>query len=183
MRWLITIGAASGLLGPGLTGLAAAEPVRAVKPVLVWSGTGSAASKEAVARCRSDADWAAAWLRHTGRGGADDPLAARPEVDFGTHMVVALFHGDGWAANAGPAVAAVLEEADCLRVRYRPRWMSFVFPPDPETAAVLKKATRGYAFILLPASGKRIVFEEDVQTEKGKPAVWKGRHEIPATSD
>lgn len=185
MRWLITIGAVSGLVCPAVVPISsrAAEPARSVKPVLIWSGIGSAAAKASASRSRSQTEWQAIWFRNTGRVGVEDPLAAPPEVDFSTHMVVALFHGDGWAANAGPKVAEVLEEADCLRVRYRPRWISFVFPPDPETEAMLKKATRGYAFVLLPSSKKRIVLEEDAQVEKGAPPVWKERHRIAAASD
>src|SRR4051794_26434420 len=93
------------ILFTGACELIAAEPPCKIKPVVVWSGTRSAQTKELLARCSSDDELIKIWEKHA-RFAPGSAQFARPQIDFDTHMLVAIFHGKS-DTNHGIHVAEV----------------------------------------------------------------------------
>jgi hypothetical protein len=151
---------------------------RALKPVIVWTGTDSKQAKESFSCCRSQAEWEASWNKHQGR---DEKAEGQPcsQVDFDTHMVIVLFHGES-SQNHGIDIASVSEERGCVRLHYKPSWFQVVFR---EGEARRSYATQSYAFVVLPQSRKAVVLEEDAQTLIGVPPDWQERAKLAAPAD
>lgn len=80
---------------------AGGDDAAGVKPIVSWSGTDSYIAKPRIQRISSRKEWIAVWLEHQGKGGdakTYDNLhwkndAKVPDVDFATHMVIAIFEG------------------------------------------------------------------------------------------
>jgi hypothetical protein len=159
-----------------VVGAVAGDSPRKVRPIVVWSGTDSGRSKPAYDRCRSAAEWAATWEAHTKEGG--DAGREAPGVDFESYMVLGLFQGDG-VQNRGLDVVEVIDEPDCLRVRYVTAYYQIIGLPDSE-ADKRRLETRSYALAVLPRSDKAVVLEEgNVRTKSD----WKERGRISAAKD
>jgi hypothetical protein len=152
----------------------AGEPREKVKPIVVWTGTDSGQTTASVARCMSKEQWRATWKAHQNEGGDDG--RAPPEVDFDGHMILAIFRGTG-SQNYGLFDFEVLDESDCLRVRYITGYYQTGGLPDSE-AERRKLDTQSYAFLVLPKTSKAIVFEEakNIRTRSG----WVERGRIAA---
>jgi hypothetical protein len=153
---------------------------RKIKPVLVWTGTDSAQTKESFLRCCTQEDWEEKWRLHRGKVDAKW-LPDCPEVDFGAYMMVIFFEGES-AMNYGIRIAEVVEERNCLRLRYQPISFQTIFPAG--TKVDWKKLeTKSYAFVVLPKSAKSIILEKDLQPLLGKPPVWKEHRKIPGVEE
>jgi hypothetical protein len=154
---------------------------RALKPVVVWTGTDSKQAKESFACCRSQAEWEASWNKHQGR---DEKAEGQPcpQVDFDTHMVIVLFHGES-SQNHGIDVVSVSEERECVRLRYRPSWYQVGVSREGAAGPPRSHATQSYAFVVLPRSRKAVVLEEDIQHYIGKPPEWEERAKLAASTD
>jgi hypothetical protein len=183
MRWLVVFG--SMVLPVDSIGFAA-DPPRKVKPVVAWMGIDSKQTKDSFARCGSPNDWQATWNGHRAQEKtADDPT--RPEVDFDSHIVIAVFR-----KTSRIRVSEVVEEEDCVRVRYQPWGNQIIFVPDSAKGTVKtmelgrgeldpgKPYLLSFAFVVLPKTSKVVVLEEDVQDWIGKPPVWKEQAKFPA---
>lgn len=183
MRWFLLF--ASLALAAASVGFAADLP-RKVKPVVVWTGIDSKQPKDSFARDCSPKDWQATWKAHCGQAKAA-PHQTCPEVDFDSYMVIAVFR-----KTSRIRVHEIVEEKECVRVRYQPCGNQIIFVPDPATNTVKRvEAGRGeldpdkpyllsFAFVVLPRSNKAVVVEADVQDVIGKPPVWKERAKFPA---
>ena len=88
-------------------------------------------------------------------------------------MVIAIFQG-GSLKDHGVEVHSILEEKDCIRVQFGPMSWQTAFSHKP------KFDSQSFAFIVLPKSGKAIVFEEDVRGQIHAPPIWKERARLPA---
>jgi hypothetical protein len=162
MRWLIWLAlTATSLNSAALAG----DPPKNFKPVVVWTGTDSGQTKASVARCVSKDQWQATWKAHEHEGGEAGRLA--PEVDFERYMVLAVFQGEN-VQNHGLFHFEVMDETDCLRVRYVTGYFQTAGHSDSE-ADKRRLETQSYAFLVLPKSSKAIVFEEakDVRARTG----------------
>jgi hypothetical protein len=167
--------------------VAAARLPRELKPVMVWTGTDSRQAAEAYSRCGSQKDWEAVWHKHKS-GGLRADRRTCPEVDFDSYLVLAIFYGK--SSEKGIQVVAVVEEARCIRVRYRPVWYQTGYVAPAAGATPFSTGRRGggknshdtqsYAFVILPQSQKPIVVEEDVRRLLIDPPVWKERARLSA---
>jgi hypothetical protein len=182
MRWLVVIG--SMAIATGSDGFASELP-RKIKPVVVWTGTDSKQTKDSFARCCSVKDWLATWITHRGKGKPTDPRTC-PEVDFASYMVIAVFR-----KTSQIHVCEMVEEKDCVRVRYQPWGNQLFFLPasDGSTFKIVEQG-RGeldlakpyllsFAFAIVPKVNKALVLEEDVQDLIGKPPLWKEQARFP----
>lgn len=146
------------------------------KPLLVWSGPDSQVRQTSYFRAATPAEWRKVWLAHIGRTeeNAFDVRLPSVDIDFDKCVVVAVFRGQA-ANHRGLAVESIAETADEVTLRFD--YLTF------QTAAPLNAAGKGggavrasaYGFILLPATKKTIVLEENVQGLKNQPAKWKER--------
>jgi hypothetical protein len=88
-------------------------------------------------------------------------------------MVLAIFRGQA-VNHRGVTVKSITETADEVTVRFD--YLTFQ-TAGPDGGAVPASA---YGFILLPASKKTVVLEEDVQGLKDRPSIWKERARLMA---
>lgn len=159
------------------------QPVRQMKPALVWTGTDSKIDKEAFVRCTSQPECDELWQKHRGvnpwgtvvQQQKDDSQELDhcqycPQVDFDSHMIVAVFSGRG--AHEGMSVKSVLDERDFVRIGYKVETSQPgpARPNAPRTPA--RKPAQGYVFAVLPRSEKPIILEQDVRREINAPPVW-----------
>ncbi len=154
----------------------AAELPRKLKPVVVWTGTDSKQAKMSFARYCSRKDWSATWHKHqsTDRKGNKQRC---PEVDFDSHMVVAIFQGKSFQ-DTGIEVITVTDEKNCIRIRYKPMSFQVAYIEPPAKGETDSYETQSYAFLVLPKSQKAIVLEEDVRSLIHDPPLWKKRSTI-----
>jgi hypothetical protein len=92
-------------------------------------------------------------------------------------------------------ISDIVEEKECIRVRYQPWGNQVVFIPDPERSTVKvveagrgeihpeKPRTLSFAFAVLNKGNKAIVIEEDVQPILGKQPVWEERAKFSALQE
>lgn len=174
MRSLILVGLSLAIFGHPAP---ASDPPRKIKPALVWHGNDSGQARGSFACCRTRAEWQATWEAHQKEGGDAGRPAA--DVDFDSFMVVAIFHGDG-SDNFGIDVDEVVDDAGCLRIRYRVLYYQTAFNFSESEAERLKRATRSFAVAVLPRSGKALVFEEAKHRPDDKTHIWKERGRVAA---
>lgn len=161
-------------------------------PPVVWSGGDSkitAARTELVTR---EWDWIRVWYQHKGLGKrfvewesttkAHPELrrydyynkTGMPEIDFRTHVVVAIF-GGAQHNTAGYSVLETKLEGDTLVLRVLPRNYStvVVVPPGRSVSSHLSKLPppndRPFGFVLLPRTGRTLRLEEGIVERKGEP--------------
>ena len=169
------------------------ECPRTFKPVVTWGGEYSANDEKGFVRCVSAKQLHELWRKHAPSKLIDDLKLERakqrvpdvindghqscPDVDFKSHMVVAIFNGKGYA-DAGITIGSIIEHEKQLIVRYRVlEYQTAVEPGVPER----DRRTQSYAFAVIPVSSKEIVFEEDEAngiSERNEPR-WKSKGRIP----
>jgi hypothetical protein len=167
----------------------AADSPRKIKPAVVWTGIDTKQAKDFFARCCSPKDWQATWNAHRGSGNTANPPDC-PEIDFDSYMVIAVFRD-----TSRIRISDIVEEKECIRVRYQPWGNQVVFIPDPERSTVKvveagrgeihpeKPRTLSFAFAVLNKGNKAIVIEEDVQPILGKQPVWEERAKFSALQE
>lgn len=176
MKPIISLLAVIVLTVPALADDKPAKP-KAIRPVVVLTGSKSGVTKEAFKVATTEDEWDKVWTEHRLKfednkvGDKDQKLS----VDFTQHMVLAIFHGES-STNSGIEVVEVVD-GDSLTLRYHPAWYQTggVYgekPPDRSTAS--------YCFVVLPRVEKTIVFEENVQHLIGGTPEWKRQATLPA---
>ena len=161
----------------------AAELPRKVKPVMSWDASVGDRAKGWLGRCDSDAQWEEAWRRFHERSDREGDWS-RPEIDFTAYTVVVICH-DGPAA--GTLLYEVAEDAERVRVRYRPGGIQTAVLANQSEADRLEqewRLARSYtfraSFVVLPATRKPVVFEEGIGGTTLEPSEWKERARRPA---
>jgi hypothetical protein len=181
MRRIVLLGVAAACVA---TPAVAADLPRKVKPVMFWTGGNSKQSKESFARCSTQKDWEAIWEKHHEWEKYVGDRSC-PDVDFDSYMIVAIFVGKG--RDMGVRFYEVVEEKDCLRVRYKPIEYQTGFNPNETDAEREKREreseTQSYAFVVLPRSTKCVVLEENAQTTIDAPPVWRERTRFAAMKE
>jgi hypothetical protein len=139
------------------------EPAtRAAKPLLVLSGAASEVKDAGYHRVSSADKLKQIWRSHLGpaQDRGDNPV---PEVDFDRCVVLALFEGSK-SNSHGLRITEVLERDNETIVRFDDiSYQSFGNA----------NAVAPFAFVVLPASDKLIVVEENVQQYLADPPKWK----------
>ncbi len=158
----------------GLIAMPAEEPAgRQFKPCVAITGADSQVTEHRYQRVTSADDWTRVWQEHKGQkptGQYDlhyDPLTL-PLIDFDHYMVIAIFQGNGWN-SAGLRAVSISEDED--RVVFR--FMDKGYQTGGPNGGGQKVAV--YGFFVLPRSTKPVVLEENHQSLKGEPPVWKER--------
>ncbi|HLW65389.1 MAG TPA: hypothetical protein VKS79_08730 [Gemmataceae bacterium] len=184
MRWFVVFGSlAISVHSVGF----ASDPPRTIKPVVVWTGIDSKQPKDSFARCCSAKEWQAIWDAHCGQQTPSDGPSCL-DVNFDSYMVIAVFR-----RTSRIRVGEIIEEMDCVRLRYHP-WgdqLVFVPPSDGSNNVKIWEAGRGeldpdkpyllsFVFVVLPRANKAFIIEEDVQDWIGKSPVWKEKAKFPA---
>ena len=142
------------------------------KPLLTLYGRNSKITERKVLRVTSEQEWKALWMEH--KTGSPDPKAPPGDLeyanlDFGKVMALAVFEGE--ASNcAGYTAHSISEDQKRITVRLKAhKYGSLVETP----------ATQAWGILVLPRSGKEIVVERDVRSEKKDPPVWKEWKKFP----
>lgn len=120
------------------------------------SGSASKIETPRYVRILSRGEWQDLWNAHAKDG------APGPEVDFETHMVVAVFKGKTWNCR-GIALEKAIEGNDSIEV--------FLCPLYYQSGPKADRATP-FGIFVLPKSSKKIVVKENVQYLIGGPAIW-----------
>lgn len=163
----------------------AANTPRKVEPVMVWKGLDSKETTPSFERCTTMAEWHTVWLKHCGANKERYDVIC-PEVDFDRFMVVALFGGES-GQNSGIRYREVVEEIDCIHVRYEDPFGQWLILATADGVKIisdigeidLEKKQNNFLFVVLPKSKKSMLIEQDVRREIGKPAEWKTRAAFP----
>jgi hypothetical protein len=134
-------------------------------PLVALSGDDSKIHKASYQRVTSPDDWAQIWSSHLGTS-VDDSYRSCFEVDFERCMVVAILRGEQ-RNSRGIRVDSIENAEDALVIRftqlgYQTSGVDNDQPPD-----------RPFAFIVVPATSKTIVFEENYPNTMGTPPEWK----------
>ena len=154
-----------------------------VKPVMVLSGQDSSADKHAFARCSSMNDLKQQWRTHCNLP-ADDECTKCPVIDFDSYEMVMLFEGKT-DPNSGFQIASISDNGNRIRIRFKIAFYQTAVndtPTEAEGVPTLKPQKsefRPYSFILLRASKKLIVIEEDTCLTRGAPPDWEKVAELP----
>ncbi|MGD9635688.1 MAG: hypothetical protein AB7G28_07545 [Pirellulales bacterium] len=134
-------------------------------PLATLSGADSEVRTASYRRLTSPEEWAQTWANHLGTS-VDDAYRPHFEVDFGRCMVVVIFRGEK-RNSRGIQIDSAAETEDAVvicftQLGYQTSGADNNKPPD-----------RPYAFIVLPATSKTIVFEENFPNMKGTSPEWK----------
>jgi hypothetical protein len=122
-------------------------------------------------------EWRRIWNAHQEGGG--DVGRHRPVVDFDTHMVLAVFQGEG-GQDGGLQLFEILDEAEGLRVRYFVAGSQTVFVPGA-VIATKPRRQRNYVFAVVPRSDKAVTFERGRRPRLDEPpGEWKQVGAAPA---
>lgn len=170
VTWIV--GMVAGLVAFDV--VAGEAPTTQGTPLALLSGADSKVSEASYRRVTSADQWRRVWLDHLGL--SDDTIYGPLfEVDFQRCMVLAVFRGK-MVNVASERVDSVTQTERAIVVRIDDiGYQTFGF--DNEGGA---EHVTPYAFIVLPKSGKQIVFENNVQGQKGQPPVWKELARIEA---
>ncbi len=124
---------------------------------------------------RTQEDFDKAWLAHKGsrvnRAAQGWPMM--PQLDFKRVEALMLFGGAQEQCN-GYRIVEIIEEADLIRVRidlitYQTTSIGFGEEEESDNSA------QPWALMVLPATGKSIIVEENTQSMKNHPAKWTRR--------
>jgi hypothetical protein len=142
------------------------------KPLLTLYGRNSKITARKVLRITSEKEWQALWMEH--KTGSPNPKAPPgdleyAELDFGKVMALAVFEGE--AVNCAGYTAHSISEG---RERITVRLTAHKYGSQGKTPA-----TQAWGILVLPRSGKEIVVERDVRSEKKGPPVWKEWQKFP----
>jgi hypothetical protein len=122
-------------------------------PLVVLSGADSEIRQASYRRITEPDEWAKLWASHMRRT-VDDPYSPQLDVDFERCMVVAILRGEQ-RNSSGIQVDSIEDSEDALVIRftqlgYQTLGADNTKPPD-----------RPYAFVVVPATSKTIIFEEN----------------------
>lgn len=155
------------------------ESLRAIKPgraLLVLTGSASEIAEPRYELAASQEVFDSIWVEHMGDRieKAAQGWTLPPQIDF--ERCEALFIFDGAVRNSnGFRVMDVIEEADAVTVRVDSiSYQTASF--DGRDAGV---AVKPWALVLLPATEKTILIEENVQNLKAGEPQWKQRAAFP----
>ena len=155
--------------------------VKPVKPyVSIW-GAHSRIDQRSYFLITSRDDWTKLWLRHIGKDPARD-FDNRyfynpddiPEVDFDACMVIVIFQGKQ-VNSAGVQAAAVNDDAGQITFRFGHRGYGTA-SSDPKSHG---DDVTPYGFFVMRRSAKPVVLEENVQSYKNQPPIWKEVSRFP----
>ena len=150
--------------------LAAEQLMPISKPLVATSGANSHVRKPSFMRVTKSEDWIRIWAAHLGTT-KDDAYRSLFEVDFDRLLVIVIFRGE--TANVrGIQIDSLSETPDSVVVRFTELGY--------QTAGIdnNKPWDRPYAFVISSKTNKIIVVEENIQTVKGDPPVWKERAQL-----
>lgn len=182
MRWMILF-LTTGLL---LASSIGADPksdtaAKKIKPIVQLGGSDSAIKKEEFLRCTTVKEWEQLWKRHR-EGKSPIETNQYLEVDFDTHIVIAIFQGE--QGFHGPVdVKEVNESQECLTVRFEIGSVQTGDGIGGEQIKPVRLEAGSYSFIVLPKSKKHIKFEIDKRSEIAAPPLWKECGQLPAVKD
>ncbi|MCP5022586.1 MAG: hypothetical protein GY930_12535 [bacterium] len=150
--------------------------VEAQKSALVTlTGRESDVVKPTYKLIRNQEDFDKVWLAHKGsrvnRAAQGWPMI--PQLDFKRVQALMLFGGDREQCN-GYRIVEILEEADVVTVRIdliTYQTTSTGFGEDEN----FDNSVQPWALMVLPATGKSIIVEENTQSMKNHPAKWTRR--------
>ncbi len=147
-------------------------------PYVTWSGAFSAVRQSTIERAVNREQWAVLWRRHAGRKGERNATNVQviPEIDFDSCMVVAVFCGEMTQCN-GARIARIDEIEGGLLLRYER--LDFEVSVRSGEDARLVEVTP-YGIFVLPRSHNRLIIEEAVPGQFGRPADARRVGEIPA---
>ncbi len=158
------------------TALVKDEAAGQSRPLIVLAGADSKVEKAAYYRVSSEEAWQRIWLSHLGKTEEDRFREQMPivQIDFKKCMVIAIFKGA--ASNSrGLDIISIDEQDDTVSLRFDD--MSY------QTAGGLdggRVPVTPYAFVVIPNSAKLVLIEENIQSLKEKPPVWKERAMLKA---
>ncbi|MCA9310295.1 MAG: hypothetical protein KDA21_03765 [Phycisphaerales bacterium] len=151
---------------------------RAERPVMVMTGPNSEIQTLRYRLARSQEVFDELWKEHMGeridRAAQGWPLT--PTVDWDGYSALLIFGGQHVNSN-GYHVIEVIEEADAQVVRVRRATYQTMAMGDGEIDH--GNPVHPWAMVLLPATRKTVVLEEDAQSMLGRPPVWKERAAFP----
>jgi hypothetical protein len=153
----------------------ASEPPLKLKPTITLTGNDSAVSTASIEHCTEHKLWQTLWHQHKKGSEIDDALSC-PEVDFDSHFVLAFFAGKGLIPPTF-TIHEIVEEPDCVRIRYTFTSGQIIFVPDHQY-----EETKSYAFVVLPTIKKSIIVEEGHRLRTDEPYGWKERKRFTAVS-
>ena len=122
-----------------------------------FSGSDSKIEIQRCVRITSQDEWKNIWSSHAGEN--ESP----PDVDFSTHMAVAVFHGRRWNCE-GISLLQALDCGDAIELFARGRYY--------QTGAE-GKSVAAYGIFVVPKSAKKLIVKEDCQGLIGGPPIWK----------
>ena len=165
----------------------AQDQPRPIKPILFWTGSDSHQMTELFSRCGTEEEWSVIWRKHQSRDENYYPRLC-PTVDFEKYMLIAIFYGQG-RSDVGLYLEGIIEEKDCIRLRYREFTYqvasgSFVDTKADNSKPVAPKKYefRSYASVILPRSKKAVMLEEGTFQDGriDRPMIWKERAKLSA---
>lgn len=136
-----------------------------IKPLVVLSGKNSEIHQASYRRITEPDEWTKIWASHVGTS-VDDPYSPRFEADFERCMVIAILRGEQ-RNSRGMQLDSIEDTEDALVIRftqlgYQTSGADNNKPPD-----------RPFAFVVLPATSKTIIFEENFPNMMGTPPKWR----------
>jgi len=141
-----------------------------------WSGAKTGIAEPTCLRITTEKEWRALWLRHIGVEAKshdalhnDPPI---PKVDFGTHMVIAIF-GGAKDNTQGLRMWSVIETVEQLTLRYSVQFYNNI-KDDPTTP---------YGIFVLPRSDKKLAVEELGHNDSQGNPTWRKLKELPAPKE
>lgn len=144
------------------------------KPLVSFSGAHSQIDKPSYHLVTSAKDWANLCLRHTGKEEREEydyfynPDGV-PEVNFDECMIVAVFQGKKTNV-AGLEAVTISRVAGLMTLRFRRKGFQTTGTAKDNGGA---EEVTPYAFFVVPRSPNPLVLEEDVNSMRGKPPIWK----------
>ena len=152
------------------------------KPLLVLTGADSRVDKPTYHLATSEEAWKRLWLIHLGKTEADGFREHLPivQIDFERCMVIAVFQGVS-TNSRGLNIISVDENKDTVFLRFDD--MSYQTSGGLDGGGGGGVMVTPYAFVVIPKSAKLVLVEENVQSLKDKPPVWKERARLKAEEE
>jgi len=138
--------------------------------LMALTGNRSDIRKEAYHLLRNQKDFDEIWLAHKGSrvNRATQGWPMTPQLDFDRVQALLLFGGDRTNCN-GYRIVEILEDTDSIRVRID----LITYQSDMSTSKPIPRFLDPWALMVLPASKKTLIVEENVQNIKDHYAKWK----------
>jgi hypothetical protein len=145
----------------GISVTAAEKDEKKSMPLMSVSGNDSHVRKPVFKRITTQVEWSQIWASHLGTT-VDDAYRSISEVDFQRCALIAIFLGDSINVR-GVEIHPLRETGDTIFVRF--------------SGTCYQTERKGehhwpYAFILIPATSKRIVLEEGMRRQTNEPLIF-----------